>query len=99
MNSACHRQADRNEEECDWQLMMVKVTEVVCLGAVGAAEVFAEFGVRHVVSPRAALLVTDGEAEALRAEGEVVQGQLRLGPERVRPDDQHVVPETDREHL
>ena len=77
---------------------MMQLTEVVRLGAVGAAEVFAEFGVRHVVSPRAALLVTDGEAEALRAEREVVQGQLRLGPEWVRPDDQHVVPETTREH-
>ena len=67
-------------------------TEVVCLGAIGAAEVVAKFRVRHVVTPRAALPVADGKAEALRAKGEVVQGQLRLGPERVRPDDQHVIP-------
>jgi hypothetical protein len=54
----------------------------------------AELQVRHAVLPGPDGVRVDPEPEALRAEGEVVDGELRLSPEPVGPDQREVVPET-----
>jgi hypothetical protein len=68
-----------------------RLTEWARFGTVVSSKVVAELVVCHVVPPLGRLFLGHGEAEALRTQREIIDGQLGLGTETVRTHDLNVV--------